>query len=117
MRTKTRVPHRKYVKKIMKRAKGFRGSRRKLIRTAMETVERAEAFATRDRKTRKRNFRRLWITRLSAACRQRGMNYSRFINGLNKAGIEIDRKMLADLAVRDEVAFTHIFDLAKAKIA
>ena len=117
MRTKTNVPRKKYTKKILKRAKGFIGGRRKMIRGAMETVERAEAYATRDRRVRKREFRSLWITRISAAVAQKGINYSKFMNGLNKAGIKLDRKILADLAVRDEAAFDKLIDQAKAKIA
>jgi large subunit ribosomal protein L20 len=117
MRTKTNVARKKYVRKILKRASGFVGGRRKMIRTAMETVERAEAYATRDRRTRKREFRALWITRVSAAVKARGLNYSRFMSGLKKAGLAMDRKMLADLAVRDEAAFTKLVETAKAKLA
>ncbi len=117
MRTKTNVPRKKYVKKVLKRAKGFVGGRRKMIRTVMETVERAEAYATRDRRTRKREFRALWITRLTAAARAQGMNYSSFMNGLKKAGITMDRKMLAEIAVRDEAAFSTLVETAKAKLA
>jgi large subunit ribosomal protein L20 len=117
MRTKTNVARHRYVKKILRRAKGFVGGRRKMIRTAMETVERAEAYATRDRRVRKREFRALWITRLSAAARARGMRYSTFMNGLKKAGVILDRKVLADLAVRDEAAFDKLVETAKAKLA
>jgi large subunit ribosomal protein L20 len=117
MRTKTSVARKKRIKKILKQAKGFVGGRRKLVRTAMESVQRAEAFATRDRKTRKRVFRALWITRISAAAKLRGLNYSRFMFGLNKAGVKVDRKMLADLAVRDENAFDKLVETAKAQIA
>jgi large subunit ribosomal protein L20 len=117
MRTKTNVARKKYMKKVLKRAKGFVGGRRKMIRTVMETVERAEVYATRDRRTRKRQFRSLWITRISAAVKPKGINYSRFISGLVKAGVNLDRKMLADMAVRDEAAFNQLVDLAKAKTA
>ena len=117
MRTKTNVARKKFIKKQLKRAKGFVGGRRKMIRTAMETVERAEVYATRDRRARKREFRSLWITRISAAVKQRGLNYSRLIHGLNKAGVSIDRKMLAEMAVRDEAAFTQLVDRAKARTA
>lgn len=117
MRTKTNVPRKKYVKKVLQRAKGFVGGRRKMIRSVMETVERAEAYATRDRRTRKREFRALWITRLTAAARAQGMNYSSFMNGLKKAGITMDRKMLAEIAVRDEAAFSTLVETAKAKLA
>lgn len=117
MRTKTNVARKKYIKKIRSRAKGFIGGRRKMIRGAMETVERAEAYATRDRRVRKREFRSLWITRISAAVAGKGINYSKFMNGLLKAGIKLDRKMLAELAVRDEAAFGKLIETAKAKIA
>ena len=117
MRTKTNVARKKYVKKVLKRAKGFVGGRRKMLRTAMESVERAEVYATRDRRVRKREFRTLWITRISAAVKAKGLNYSRFISGLVKSGVNIDRKMLAELAVRDEAAFNQLVDLAKAKTA
>jgi large subunit ribosomal protein L20 len=99
-------------KKILKRAKGFFGGRRKLFRTANETVMRAMRFATRDRKQRKREFRVLWNTRINAGCRQHGLSYSRFIAGLKKAGIRLDRKILADLAVRDRAAFKQLVELA-----
>ena len=117
MRTKTNVARNKRVKKVLKRAKGFVGGRRKLIRTAMETVDRAEAFAFRDRRVKKRMFRTLWITRISAAAKLRGINYSTFMHGLNKAGVIVDRKMLADLAVRDEVAFDKLIETAKSQVA
>jgi large subunit ribosomal protein L20 len=106
---------RKRRKKVLKRAKGFWGGRRRLFRTAHETVMRAEVFATRDRKQRKRQFRRLWTVRINAACRQFGISYSRFIAALKKSKIEIDRKSLADLAVRDINAFKKIVDLSGAK--
>ena len=117
MRTKTNVPRKKYVKKVLKRAKGFVSGRRKMIRSVMETVERAEAYATRDRRTRKREFRSLWIIRLTAAVKAQGMNYSSFMNGLKKAGVTMDRKMLAEIAVRDEAAFSKLVETAKAKLA
>ncbi len=117
MRTKTNVPRKKYVKKVLKRAKGFVGGRRKMIRSVMETVERAEAYATRDRRVRKREFRSLWIIRLTAAVKAQGMNYSSFMNGIKKAGITMDRKMLAEIAVRDEAAFSKLVETAKAKLA
>jgi large subunit ribosomal protein L20 len=102
-------------KKVFKRAKGFVGGRRRLFRTAHETVQRAMAFATRDRKQRKRQFRRLWNVRINAACRELGTTYSRFIAGLKKASIHLDRKSLAELAVRDKEAFKKIVELSKAK--
>src|SRR5258708_11329493 len=117
MRTKTNTARKKYTRKVFKRAKGFVMGRGKMFRTAVETVERAEAYATRDRRTRKRTFRSLWIIRIGAAASQHGLNYSRFINGLKKAGINLDRKILADLAVRDEGAFKSLVEQAKAKLA
>ena len=98
---------------MLKRAKGFVGGRRKLYRTAMETVMRAEAYAFRDRRARKREFRKLWILRINAACRQRGVNYSRFISALDKAGVAIDRKELAEMAVSDPAAFDKLAQMAK----
>jgi large subunit ribosomal protein L20 len=99
-------------RKVLKRAKGFVGGRRTLYRTARETVIRAMAFATRDRKQRKRQFRRLWTARVNAACRKLNTTYSRLIAGLKKAHISLDRKSLADLAVRDEGAFKKVVELA-----
>ncbi|MSR77976.1 MAG: 50S ribosomal protein L20 [Candidatus Omnitrophica bacterium] len=90
--------------KIFKRAKGFVGGRRRLLRTATETVRRAMRFATRDRKQRKRHMRQLWIIRVNAACREYGTTFSRFIHALNKANVRLNRKSLAELAVRDETA-------------
>lgn len=92
-------------KKYLKRAKGFVGGRRKLIRTVMETVDRAMAFSTRDRKVRKREFRKLWIIRINAAVREHGMSYSNFINKLKLANIDLNRKQLAEMAVNDPNAF------------
>jgi large subunit ribosomal protein L20 len=102
-------------KKVLKRAKGYVGGRRKLFRTAKETVLRAGAFAYRDRKQKKRQFRSLWITRLNAACRQAGLTYSVFIAGLKRAGIALDRKILADLAVNDPTTFQKLAETAKAQ--
>jgi large subunit ribosomal protein L20 len=102
-------------KKVFKRAKGFFSGRRKLFRTAHETVMRAMVFATRDRKQRKRQFRRLWTIRINAACRKFGTTYSRFIAGLKQAKISLDRKVLADLAVRDESAFKKLVELSGSK--
>ncbi|HTL47035.1 MAG TPA: 50S ribosomal protein L20 [Verrucomicrobiae bacterium] len=101
--------------KILKRAKGFWGGRRKLIRSAKETVMRAIRFSARDRRVRKREFRRLWTVRINAACREFGVSYSRFIAGLKKANIALDRKSLAEIAVRDEEAFRTIMELAVGK--
>jgi len=92
-------------KKILKAAKGFRGRRKNTIRVARQAVERSMQYATRDRRNRKRNFRALWIQRINAAAREHGLTYGRFIDGLNKAGIEIDRKVLSDMAVHEPEAF------------
>ena len=116
MRVTNAVPRHKRKKRIMKRAKGFRGGRGKLLRTAKETIIRADVFAYRDRKTRKREFRRLWITRISAATRMNGMSYSQFINGLLKAEVALDRKQLAEIAVSDPQGFTSLVETAKAAL-
>ncbi|MDX2307910.1 MAG: 50S ribosomal protein L20 [Hyphomicrobium sp.] len=99
-------------KKVIKAAKGYYGRRKNTIRVAKQAVEKAMQYAYRDRKVKKRTFRALWIQRINAAVREHGMTYGRFIDGLNKAGIEIDRKVLADLAVHDAVAFKAIVDQA-----
>ena len=105
-------------KKIVKAAKGYYGARSRLFRTATQAVDKANQYATRDRKVRKRNFRALWIQRINAAVRERdeALTYSRFINGLSLAGIEVDRKILADLAVHEPEAFGAIVDKAKAAL-
>ena len=108
------VARHKAHKRILKRAKGYRGGRSSLLRTAKEALLRAEAYARRDRRTKKRNFRRLWITRISAACRARGVTYSVFINGLLKAGIDLDRKVLSATAIDDPAAFDQLVEEAKA---
>lgn len=100
-------------KRVIKASKGYRGRRSKLFRYAKDAQMKAKTWATRDRKTRKRNFRSLWITRLSAAARSEGLTYSRFVEGLRAAGIALDRKVLADLAVSDEGAFRTIVEKAK----
>ena len=102
-------------KKVLKQAKGFVGGRRKLFRTAHETLMRGMAFATRDRKQRKRQFRRLWNVRINAACRELGTTYSKFIAGLKRAKVALDRKSLADLAVKDLPAFGKLVEIAAAK--
>lgn len=112
-RTTHAVATRRRKKKIFKRAKGFFSGRRKLLRTATETVARAMAFATRDRKQRKRHFRQLWNARINAACRANGMTYSRLINALKKAKIILNRKSLAEIAARDEKTFQAIIQLVK----
>jgi len=101
-------------KKVLDAAKGFYGRRKNTIRIAKQAVEKSQQYATRDRRRRKRNFRALWIQRINAAARELGMTYGRFIDGLNKAGIEIDRKVLADLAARDADGFKALVDQAKA---
>ena len=101
-------------KKILKQAKGYFGGRRKLYRTAAETVLRAGAFAYKGRKQKKRRARGLWIVRVNAACRQLGLSYSVFMNGLKKAGVEIDRKILAELAVSDQAAFAKLAETASS---
>ena len=101
-------------KKILKLAKGYRGRASTCFRVAIEKVEKALRYAYRDRRAKKRNFRALWIQRINAACRENGMTYNRFINGLKNAGVEVDRKMLAELAVNDAAAFTALVDVAKA---
>ena len=103
-------------KKMLAKAKGFRGRRSKLFRYAKNAVMKAQYWAYRDRKTRKRNFRRLWQQRINAAARAHGLTYSRFMEGMKAAGIGLDRKILADLAVTDEAAFKAIFEQAKAAL-
>ena len=112
-RVTTSVARAKRKKKIMRAAKGARGARSKLYKTAKETVERAMRYAYRDRRNRKREFRRLWIVRINAAARQHDLSYNRFMAGLRNAGVEINRKMLADLAVHDPAAFEELAAVAK----
>lgn len=107
---------RKRRKRILKKAKGFRGSRSKLYRTAKDSVIKAQQWAYRDRKNRKRTFRRLWIARISAGAKVNGMNYSRFMEGLSAASIELDRKVLSDLAIHDEAAFAALVEKSKAAL-
>ena len=113
-RARSNVPRLKRKKQVMEAAKGAFGGRSKLWKAAKETVERGWRYAYRDRKNKKREFRRLWIIRINAAANAHGMNYSTFIDGLKKAGIEIDRKVLADLAVREPQAFAAIADQVRA---
>ena len=115
-RVRSNVARLKRKKKIMRAAKGARGGRSKLYKSAKENVERGLAYAYRDRRNRKRDFRRLWIVRINAACRVHDLSYSRFMNGLRKAGVEINRKMLAELAVRDPVAFGELAEVAKKSL-
>ena len=112
MRVKRGFKARRRRKKILKLAKGYRGGRSKLIRTASDAVDKALMYAYRDRRARKRDFRRLWITRINAAARMNDLSYSRMMNGLKKAGVELDRKVLADLAISDPVGFSQIASLA-----
>ena len=116
-RARSNVPRLKRKKQIMKAARGAYGGRSKLWKAAKENVERGWAYAYRDRKQKKRDFRRLWITRINAAAREHDMSYSVFMNGLKKAGIEVDRKILADIAVRDPQAFTLLADKARAAVS
>jgi large subunit ribosomal protein L20 len=104
-------------KKVLKSAKGYYGARRKVFRVAKQAVIKAGQYAYRDRRVKKREFRALWIQRINAAARMCGMSYSRFVDGLNKAGIEVDRKMLADIAVHDMPAFEQLAEKAKAALA
>ena len=104
-------------KKILKLASGYRGARRRQFRKANETVMKALWYARRDRRAKKGNFRRLWIARINAAARMNGMSYSQLMNGLHKAGIGVNRKILADMAVHDMVAFSKLVDAAKAQLS
>lgn len=115
-RVKHAVATKRRKKKVLGKAKGYWGARSRLYRTAQEAVNRAEAYAYRDRRVRKRDFRQLWIARINAAARINGLSYSRLIHGLDKAGIEINRKVLADLAVTDPPAFSAIAEQAKAQL-
>ncbi len=116
-RVKTGVVRRRRHKKILKLAKGFYSGRRKHFRKAKEQLERSMYYSFRDRKQKKRDFRKLWIIRINAACRLNGMNYSTFINGMKKAGIELDRKVLADMAMNDATAFSAVTEASKAALA
>ena len=113
-RAKSSVVSHKRHKKILKLAKGYRGSKSKLFRVANQQVMKSLMYAYRDRRVKKRDFRKLWITRINAAARNNGLSYSRFINGLKKSGIDINRKMLADLAVNDSKAFSQLVEMAKS---
>lgn len=112
-RTKGGVAHHKRVKRILKAAKGYYGGRSKLLRPARDTVRRAGVYAYRDRRARKRDFRSLWVTRITAASRSRGLPYSRFMNGLKEACVALNRKMLSEIAIHDPEAFDAIFELAR----
>jgi large subunit ribosomal protein L20 len=116
-RSKTVVPGRARRRKVLIAAKGNFSGRRKLYKTALQTVQRAGQFAWEHRRLKKRDFRRLWITRINAAARINGLSYSMLISGLKRANIEVNRKLLADLAVRDEAAFAKLAEVAKSAAA
>ena len=112
-RTKTAVKSRKRRKKVLKAAKGYRGGQSRLYKTASISVDRARMYAYRDRKVRKREFRKLWIIRINAAARENGISYSKLMGRLHDAGINLDRKILAEMAVHDPVAFSHVVSMVK----
>ena len=116
MRVKRGIKARRRRKKVLKLAKGYRGGRSKLFRTATNAVDKALTYAYRDRKQRKRNFRRLWISRINAAARMNDLSYSKFIYGLKKADVELDRKVLAELAISDPSGFAQIASLASQQL-
>lgn len=115
-RTRTHVAHHKRVKRTLKAAKGYYGGRSKLLRSARDTIVRAGVYAFRDRRARKREFRAIWITRITAACRARGIGYNRFINGLKRATVDLNRKMLSEIAIHDPKAFDMLVELARSKL-
>ena len=114
-RTKHSVATRRRRKKVLKKARGYRGSKSRSFKSANEQVMHSLQYAYRDRRARKGDFRKLWISRINAAARERGMSYNKFMNGLRTAGVEIDRKVLADLAVHDPEAFRQLVDVAGGK--
>ena len=109
------ITHKRH-KKVLRRAQGYWGARSRLFKTAKEAVMRSLRYSYRDRRVRKREFRRLWITRISAACRMNNMQYGKFIEGLTKAGIALDRKALAEVAINDEKGFTELVSQARAHL-
>ena len=115
-RVKKAVNAKKKHKKILKLAKGFRGARSKLFKTANQTVIKSLSHAYKGRKLKKRDFRKLWITRINAAARLNGISYSRFMNGLKQAGIEMNRKMLAEMAIHDKEGFSQLVEISKKKL-
>ena len=115
VRVKNSVATRARRKKVLKKAEGYFGSKHRLYKTAHEQVMHSERYAYRDRKQTKRNFRKLWITRINAECRNNDISYSRFIDGLNKAGVEINRKMLSEMAIQDKEAFANLVKIAKGE--
>lgn len=117
MRTKAGCPRHKAKKRLFKRAEGYVGGRGKLLRTAKETLLRAGVYAHRDRRDKKREFRRLFIIRLNAACQERGIRYSQFIDGLKKSGLQLDRKTLSELAIHDPKAFDAVLEKVRAALA
>jgi large subunit ribosomal protein L20 len=117
MRTKKGSARTRAKRRLFKKTKGYRGGRNNLLRTAKETLVRSGAYAFRDRRRKKRDFRRLWITRISAAARQRGLRYSEFINGLSRSGIELNRKMLSEMAIHDSAAFDAVTEQVRAALA
>ncbi len=116
MRVKRGQAAHKRHKKFLKLAKGFVGARSVLYETARENVERAMAYAYRDRKVKKREFRKLWIMRINAAAREHGLSYGQFMNGLTQVGVELNRKVLADMAVREKTGFAKLAEMVKAKV-
>ena len=116
-RIKGATMSRKRRNKVMKMAKGYYGSKSSLFKTAKQAVMKSGQYAYVGRKQKKRDFRRLWITRISAACKLNGMNYSTFMNGLNKAGIELNRKMLSEMAISDAEGFAKLVEVAKAQLS
>ena len=116
-RVKGAMATRKRRNKVLKLAKGYWGGKSKLFKTAKEAVMKSGQYAYIGRRLKKRDFRKLWITRISAACKMNGMNYSTFMHGLKLAGVEINRKMLAEMAVNDKAAFTALTEVSKAKLA
>ena len=117
MRTTVGVARKRKNNRLFKKAKGYTGGRRRLLRSVKETLVRAETFAFRDRRARKREFRKLWILRINAACRERGMRYSEFIHGLQLAMVELDRKSLSEIAIHDPGTFDKLVEIAKKAVA
>lgn len=115
-RVKNSVATKKRKKKVLKQTRGYWGGRSRLFRTAQEALNRAQAYAYRDRRNKKRDFRRLWIARINAGARLNGLSYSQLIHGLNQAGVDVNRKILADIAVRDPEAFTAVAEQAKTHL-
>lgn len=116
MRVRSGVARRRSKKRLFKEARGNRGGRSKLLRTVKETLVKARAYAYRDRRARKREFRSLWIIRITAACRERGLRYSEFIHGLQLAGVDLNRKMLSELAIHEPAVFDELVDAARGSL-